>query len=151
VAVPGGELAQLDVPVIEPGSDELLIRVEASSINPVDTYIVRGTYRSSDLAYPIVPGFDFSGVVEGVGAAVSGFAVGDGVVGCWSKPYLVQGAWAEYMTVPVSAAVVRRPATLDPQRAAAMPLAALTAAIAIEDVAPAVGDVVLVAGAAGAV
>ena len=153
IAVPeaGAALTLLELPRPKPGQAELLVRVHASSINPIDTYLARGHYRDVELAYPFVPGRDFSGVVAAAGDGVEQFEVGDSVMGFWSEREFLEGAWAEYDVVRAASTIVRKPESLDFEQAAALPLAAVTAALGIENVAPAQGDVVLVTGAAGAV
>jgi NADPH:quinone reductase len=148
---PGAPLERLDLPVPEPSGDELLIRVIASSINPVDGYIVTGTYGSGDLRYPVVPGRDVCGVVERTGPDANGFAAGDLVLGCWTRPEFRHGAWAEYMTVPVTSAITHCPPGLGAHEAAALPLAAATAQLAIDALDPLAGEPVLIVGAGGAV
>jgi len=151
VAAPGGEIAELELPVPEHTADEVLIAVQASSINPVDVHVARGFYRIGELDYPLVPGFDVSGIVERVGDAVTRFAPGDPVMGFWSRPGFRQGAWAEHVSLTTETALVQRPSSLGPAEAAAFPLAAVTAVLAVEDVGCAPGETVLVTGAAGAV
>src|SRR4051812_46196130 len=145
----GLSLHTLAVP--RPSGDELLVRVHASSINPIDVLVSRGAYRWGTFEYPAVPGWDFAGTVERTGPQVTRFRPGDAVFGFWSKPCFHDGAWAEYLVVGETAMVVPKPAALSFVQAAAMPLAAVTALLAVDAVAPAVGEPVLVTGAGGAV
>lgn len=145
------ELRLLDLPVPKPAADEILIRVSATSINPIDVLVAQGRYRWGAFTYPVVPGWDFAGSVVDAGADVERFRVGDEVFGYWSKPTFHDGAWAEYVTIPEHGVVARRPPQLDETRAAALPLAAVTAVLAIDGVAPVRDEVVLVVGAGGAV
>jgi NADPH:quinone reductase-like Zn-dependent oxidoreductase len=147
----GAPLRPLELGVPRPAPDELLVRLIASSVNPVDGYIVDGTYGSGELSYPVVPGRDLCGVVEAAGERVTGFAPGDRVLGCWTRPEFRLGAWAEYMTFPAAGAVARWPLGLTAHEAAALPLAAATAQLAIDALAPAAGEPLLVVGAGGAV
>jgi NADPH:quinone reductase-like Zn-dependent oxidoreductase len=147
----GAPLRLLDVPVPGIAADEVLVRVQASSINPADTYMARGRYRLGDLTYPLVPGLDVAGVIEAVGADVDDFASGDAVFGAWTKPGFQNGAWGEFVSLPVDTALVRRPQSLSVEQAAALPIAAITALLAVDAVAPERGETVLVVGAAGAV
>jgi 2-desacetyl-2-hydroxyethyl bacteriochlorophyllide A dehydrogenase len=151
LTAPSSRLQELELPVPDPGPDELLVRVIASSINPVDAYIVNGTYATGGLEYPVVPGRDLYGVVERAGARANGFAPGDRVLGCWTSHEFRLGAWAEYMIVPTDAAVTHCPAALTPHEAAALPLAAATAQIGIDGLSPGPGEPLLIVGAAGAV
>ncbi len=145
-------LAPLDLPKPDPEADELLVRVEAASINPIDVYGAMGGLQGMiEYDFPMVFGRDFAGTVEAVGSDVVGLEAGDAVVGYVSNPSPRGGSWAEYVTVSVDGFVVPRPGTLDAFSAAALPVAALTALAAVDAVDPEPGDVVLIVGAAGGV
>ena len=70
--------------------------------------------------FPLVPGIDVSGVIEGIGSGVEGRAVGDEVYGVAAKSFVGAGTFAEYVTVP-STAVARKPRSLSHANAAAVP------------------------------
>ncbi len=145
-------LALHDLPKPEPAADELLVRVHASSINPIDVMAAAGALKGMmEYDFPYVPGRDFAGVVEAVGSEVVGSKVGDAVLGFLTKPVLHDGAWADYLTVRVEGFVVAKPDALDFATAAALPIAALTALAAVDAVDPHPGDPVLVIGAGGGV
>lgn len=110
----------LDVPV--PGPHDLRVRVEAVSVNPVDTK-VRAPKPQVE-AGPKVLGYDAAGVVDAVGDAVSGFAVGDAVY--YAGDITRSGSNAQFQLVDARL-VARKPDTLDFAQAAALPLTALTA------------------------
>lgn len=110
----------LDVPV--PGPHDLRVRVEAVSVNPVDTK-VRAPKPQVEAA-PKVLGYDAAGVVDAVGDDVSGFAVGDAVY--YAGDITRSGSNAQFQLVDARL-VARRPDTLDFAQAAALPLTALTA------------------------
>ncbi|WP_411543747.1 NADP-dependent oxidoreductase, partial [Kitasatospora sp. DSM 101779] len=114
--------AEADRPVAGPG--EVLVRVHAASVNPVDAYVRSGALPMLGEP-PFVLGWDVSGVVEEVAPDVTRFEVGDEVFGmpCFPRP---AGAYAEYVAAPAGH-LVRKPAALDHVRAAALPLAGLTA------------------------
>jgi NADPH2:quinone reductase len=77
----------------EPGGHELLVKVEAAGVNPVDTYFREGSYEPDEL--PMTPGSDFAGTVEATGEGTPGFEVGDRVFGTGlGKNH--QGSYAEY-------------------------------------------------------
>jgi NADPH:quinone reductase-like Zn-dependent oxidoreductase len=139
-----------DAPRPEPGAGEVLIRVHAASVNPVD-WKVRAGYAKDRLKYkmPFIPGWDASGVVEGVGPGVSRLKVGDEV---YSRPDISRdGTYAEYVAVKESE-VALKPKSIDHVHAAAIPLAALTAWQALFDNAKlSAGQSVLIHGAAGGV
>ena len=112
-----------DLPVPEPGPSEVRVRVRAAAVNFPDLLMTRGAYQlKPDL--PFVPGLEFSGDVDAVGADVEGWAPGDAVIG--GNRF---GAMAEYCIVP-AAALRRKPAALD-WAAAACPVAYLTAYVAL--------------------
>ncbi|HZP48499.1 MAG TPA: NAD(P)-dependent alcohol dehydrogenase [Vicinamibacterales bacterium] len=139
----------VDVPV--PAADEVLIRVHAASVNPLDWHLMRGTPYlmrvQSGLAAPRDPrfGVDVAGRVESVGARVTQFAIGDEVFGT------VRGSFAEYASGSTRS-LARKPASVSFEHAAAAGVAAITALQAVRDngrVRP--GERVLVNGAAGGV
>lgn len=113
-----------DVERPEPGAGDLLVRVKAASVNPVDAKMRSGSYptpREEDL--PVILGRDLSGAVERVGPGVSGFAEGEEVYVFLGSG---RGAYAEYVLVKPEEAA-SKPRSLSDVEAAAVPLAALTA------------------------
>ena len=112
----------LDIPAPEPGPRDLLVRVRAVSVNPVDVK-VRGSSARSD-ATPRVLGFDAAGVVEAVGPEVTLFKVGDEVF--YAGDLTRQGTNAELHAVD-ERIVGHKPASLGWAEAAALPLTAITA------------------------
>lgn len=140
-----------NVPRPVPLPTEVLVRVRAAGINPVD-WKTRAGYGMAGVlgAPPFVLGWDVSGVVEGVGFGVTTLAVGDEVYGMPWFPRSA-GAYAEYVTAP-SRQFARKPRSLTHEQAGAAPLAALTAWQALVDTAHVrVGQRVLVHAAAGGV
>jgi len=139
-----------DAPRPEPGPGEVLIRVHAASVNPVD-WKVRAGYAKNMLKYkmPFIPGWDVSGVVETVGSGVSRLKVGDEV---YSRPDISRdGTYAEYVVVKESE-IALKPKSIDHVHASSIPLAALTAWQALFDGAKlSAGQTVLIHGAAGGV
>lgn len=137
----------------EPGPDEVLVRVLAAGVNPVDwkTREGRGAARRwSGERFPVVLGWDLSGTVEAVGRSVTTVRPGDEVFGLVRFPEPA-GCYAEYAAVPADQVVVK-PAALDHAHAAALPLVALTAWQALFDTARlTAGETVLVHAAAGGV
>ncbi|MEV7612454.1 NADP-dependent oxidoreductase [Streptomyces sp. NPDC089799] len=134
----------------EPGPAEVLVRVHAAAVNPTDVWH-RATGGLAGTGGPPVPlGWDLSGTVEAVGIGVTLFRPGDEVFGMPRHP-VPAGAYAEYATSP-SRHLAHKPAGLDHVRAAALPLAALTARQALVDTADVrPGQRVLVHAAAGGV
>lgn len=117
-----GALIDVQLPVPSPGPRDLLVRVKAVSVNPVDTKIRKTREPGSDVAE--VLGWDAVGIVEGIGEEVSGFAVGDRVfyAGAVNRP----GSNAEYQLVD-ERIVGHAPESLSDAEAAALPLTAITA------------------------
>jgi NADPH:quinone reductase-like Zn-dependent oxidoreductase len=137
------------------GEEDVLVRVRAASVNPLDSYFMRGTpYVVRGQAGVLRPkagglGADLAGCVEAVGKRVTRFAPGDDVFGTTVSPL---GTLAEYVSVHQDAAIHAKPASLTFEQAAAVPVAAVTALQALRDkgrVQP--GQRVLVNGAAGGV
>jgi NADPH:quinone reductase-like Zn-dependent oxidoreductase len=114
-----------DAPCPRPGEGELLVRIHAAGVNPVD-WKVREGYLKDFLKHrlPMIPGWDFSGVVEACGPDTGRLHKGDEV---YSRPDLGRdGTYAQYIVVRESE-VALKPRSLDHVHAAAIPLAALTA------------------------
>jgi len=125
------QTALADVSRPSPRAGELLVRVHAAGLNPVDFKTRAGMLRIiRNYPLPIVMGNDLAGVVEAVGSSVTRFAKGDRVFARVDKDVL--GAFAEYAVVDENHAA-RMPASLDFASAAAVPLAALTALQALRD------------------
>ncbi|WP_058046517.1 NADP-dependent oxidoreductase [Streptomyces roseifaciens] len=141
-------LVETDRPV--PGPTEILVRVRAAGVNPVDWKTrTRGYYYTGDTT-PFGLGFDVSGVVETVGDGVTLYAPGDEVYGMPRFPHPA-GAYAEYVAAPARH-FAPKPQGLDHVQAAGLPLAALTAWQAVVDTARVTeGQRVLIHAAAGGV
>ncbi len=143
-------LANLPVPT--PGAGEVLLRVRAAALNPLDNHIVAGALEQMfEHRYPLVLGRDASGVVEAVGDGVGDVTVGDEVLGhVLFEPPFQAGTVAEYAVVSART-VVSKPAGLDHVTAAALPLAGGAARLVVDAINPQPGQVVLVNGASGGV
>ncbi|WP_460440440.1 NADP-dependent oxidoreductase [Amycolatopsis stemonae] len=145
----GPEVLQLTTaPVPAPGIGQILIRVHAAGVNPIDA-----AHRRTGMflgAPPFVLGWDVSGTVAAVGLGVSVHQSGDEVFGMLPFP-AGHGAYAEYVVAPARA-FVPKPAALTHEEAASLPLAGLTAWQALAETAHVTtGTRVLVDGAAGGV
>ncbi|RIV39232.1 NAD(P)-dependent alcohol dehydrogenase [Micromonospora radicis] len=145
-------LADVDVPV--PGSEEVLVRIEAAALNAYDWHVMRGDPRLARLSLgwsrprARIRGRDFAGRVTAVGTQVRQIRPGDAVFGDLGD---ANGAFAEYACLPEHL-VAPAPANLTPRQAAALPLAGVTALMGLSDlgqVEP--GQRVLVNGASGGV
>lgn len=139
-------LAVESVPV--PGPGDVLVRVHAAAVNPLDSLVRRGVYKFSERPLPWVLGWDFAGSVVAVGSAVTAWSVGDVVYG---RPSLArEGAYAQYLAVDAGE-IAAAPRTLSLEAAAAVPLVTLTAWKALFDLGglePG-GTVLIHAGAGG--
>jgi len=144
-------LAVTELPDPAPSAGELLVRVHAASINPIDVRVSTGRYPWGKYEYPVVPGFDFAGVVETTDDQVTTFNPGDEVLGYWSAKRFHRGTWAERVAIPADGFVVHKPKCLTFDLAAALPLAAATALLCIDAVQPLAGEAVLITGAGGAI
>ncbi|MEV7274585.1 NADP-dependent oxidoreductase [Streptomyces bacillaris] len=134
------------------GPDSVLVKVRAAAVNPVDWKAREGFLQGGlEAVFPVIPGWDVSGVVVQPGVAVDEFAVGDEVIGYVREDFLSRGTFAEYVAAPVRT-LARKPLSLSFEEAAGLPLAGLTAyqvlhrTLKIRD-----GDTVLVHAAAGGV
>ncbi|HEX8854885.1 MAG TPA: NADP-dependent oxidoreductase [Thermoleophilaceae bacterium] len=133
-----------------PISTEVLVKVHAAGVNPVDWKTRRGTGVSHWVGPPpFVPGWDVAGVVEATGYGVTRIAPGDHVYGMPWFPRAAS-AYAEYVTAP-SRHFARMPEGIGFEEAGAMPLAALTATQALDSAAVEEGTRVLVLAASGGV
>jgi NADPH:quinone reductase-like Zn-dependent oxidoreductase len=143
-------LTEVRVPAV--GQNEVLVRVHATSVNPIDSAIVAGEVSGwMEYEFPVTIGRDLAGSVERVGSAVTRFAVGDEVFGYIAKAVAHDGSFAEYVVVPEDEFIVARPAGLDAVHAGALGLAAVTAMMCVDATGVAAGDTVLINGATGGV
>ncbi|MCH0539490.1 NADP-dependent oxidoreductase [Streptomyces sp. MUM 203J] len=141
-----------ELPEPKVGPDKVLVKVRAAAVNPVDWKCQAGYLDTVLPAYfPVIPGWDMSGVVVQPGVAVPEFAAGDEVMGYVREDVLCHGTFAEYVAAPVRT-LARKPRNLGFEEAAALPLAGLTAyqvlhrALRVRE-----GETVLVHTAAGGV
>jgi len=136
----GGTLSVREIPVPRPGPDEVLIKVRAAGVNPVDWKAAGGRVGQ-------VPGTDVSGVIDTLGEGVSGWKVGEPVLGFARQ----SGSYAEYAVIPVSS-LARKPRSMTFEEAAGVPIAAETAYRALHEAGGIqAGQNVLIHGAAGGV
>ena len=139
-----------DAPRPEPADDEVLVRVVAAGVNPVDAKVRTGMFaRMLGTKLPLIPGVDIAGVVEKTGANITKFKAGDAVYGCLNLR--AQGAYAEY-AVAKEAEVSPKPKNVTFEGAASMPVAAGTAWQALVEIARlGHGQTVLIHGGSGGV
>jgi len=136
----GGTLTVQTRPVPRPGEREVLIKVRSSGVNPVD-------WKSAQRRLGMVPGVDVSGTIDTLGEGVTGWKVGDQVLGFARQ----SGGYAEYAVIPVHSLAVK-PKSMTFEQAAGVPIAAETAYRALHEAGKiARGQTVLIHGAAGGV
>ena len=146
-----GAFIATDLPKPVPQAGQVLVRIHAGSINPLDVKIRAGLAAHARHPSPAVLGIDMAGTVEEVGAGVSRFAPGDDVYGMAGGVGGVQGTAAQYAAVDADL-LAHKPANLSMREAAAMPLVAVTAWEGLVDRARVqAGHKVLVHGGAGGV
>ncbi|MFH9656836.1 NADP-dependent oxidoreductase [Streptomyces sp. NPDC017248] len=137
-------VSEVEEPVAGPG--EVRVRVRAAGVNPVDVKVRRGDFHGmTPASFPQRLGNEFAGVVDQVGADVTGCAVGDEVLG-----YTAMRAYADVLTVPADS-VVPKPAGLPWEVAGALSAAGQTAVNALRELKVTAGETLLVHAAAGGV
>jgi NADPH:quinone reductase-like Zn-dependent oxidoreductase len=147
----GGPIALMDLPTPEIRAGEVLIRVRAAGVNPFDWKVADGELKGElEHRFPLILGFDAAGMVERVGADVTGLAEGDEVYGYLFKPVIGGGTYAEYVRAP-AAIVAKKPESVSFAEAAALPVPGLTAMDLVDAVDPKEGEIVLIVGATGGV
>ena len=139
------QLRYEEVPTPVPGPNEVLVKVAATSVNPIDWKVRRGDRKSTvPLQFPVILGRDVAGEISASGAGVSGFKPGQKVLA------LSEHTYAEFVAVP-TALLAPVPEGLGLEQAGALPLVVSTGAELMERVAPQRGETVLVTGALGGV
>lgn len=141
--------AQIDRP--RPDYGEVLVKVKASGLNPLDAKIKAGRAELIEQPLPAVLGIDMAGIVVEVGEGVTGFAPGDKVYGMIGGVAGLQGSLAEYVAVDAEL-IARKPVNLTMREAAAIPLGFITAWEGLVDKAKVyAGQKVLIHGGSGGV
>lgn len=143
-------LQYVDVAIPQIKPDQMLVRVHASSINPIDWKIRKGMLKLlTGTQFPLILGFDVAGDVIEVGSQITRFKVGDSIYA--RLDHSAGGAYAEYAAVSEKIAA-HKPSTMSYEEAAAVPLAAMTALQALRDEGQlSTGHKVLINGASGGV
>jgi len=137
---PDGALSVQTRPVPQPGADEVLVRVRAAGVNPVD-------WKSARRRSGMVPGTDVAGTIDSLGAGVTGWRVGEPVLGFARE----SGSYAEYAVIPVMS-LARKPKSMTFEEAAGVPIAGETAWRSLHETAKiGKGQTILIHGAAGGV
>jgi NADPH:quinone reductase-like Zn-dependent oxidoreductase len=140
-----------EVPRPEPKADEVLVRVMAAGVNPVDTYVRQGMRSKGPLEHAMILGYDIAGVVEEAGADVKNFKPGDAVYAFVRGHGSGGGGYAQYAIAKPNEMALK-PKNIDFEKAAAVPLAGTTAWEALVDTAKiGPGQTVLIHGGSGGV
>jgi NADPH2:quinone reductase len=148
---PDGEFRAVDLPRPVPAAGQVLVRVHASGINPLDTKIRAGKAAHAQQPLPAVPGLDMAGVIEEPGPGVTAFRAGDAVYGMIGGVGGHQGTLAEFVIADCRL-LARKPESLSMRQTAALPLVTITAWEGIVDRAHVqAGQKVLVHAGAGGV
>jgi NADPH2:quinone reductase len=144
-----------DLPAPTPAENEVVVRVLASSVNPVDHSIAAGmlTQMGVEYEYPVTLGRDYAGTVEEVGPDVTQYQPGDEVFGflLHANPTARDGTWTELIAVTEELSIAPLRDGVDLAIAGAAPLAGITAMTSADALELSEGDVVLVVGATGGV
>lgn len=148
----GDTPAIAEVPTPQPGPGEVLLRLEAAGMNPMDRTLASGEWQPAPATFPMVLGADAAGVVEGVGQGATRFSRGDELFGqLLISPIGSAGTYAEYVAVSEDAPLARVPDGLDPVLAAALPTAGGAALAMLDLLEPLDGKTVLIVGAGGGI
>lgn len=150
VETPDGPFRTVDIPKPVPAHDQVLVRIAASGINPLDAKIRSGQGAHANQPLPAILGIDMAGVVESVGAGVTSFNPDDEVFGMVGGVAGLQGTLAEYIAADTSL-LSHKPKALTMRQAAALPLVTITAWEGLVDKAQVHGHqkVLIHAGAGG--
>jgi NADPH:quinone reductase-like Zn-dependent oxidoreductase len=143
-----------DLPAHTVGENEVLVRVVASSVNPIDAAIAGGMLRGmAEYDFPVILGRDYAGVVERIGSAVDSFQVGANVFGFLpqANPTVHDGSWCELISVPEDNFIAAAPPLIESSAAGVAPVAGISAIAAIDALGISEGDTVLIVGATGGV
>lgn len=143
-------ISTMPVPEIREG--EVMVRIRAAGVNPVDNAILHGYLKDHiPCVFPVIPGWDMAGTVEACGYSARRFANGDEVFAYARRPTVQYGTFAEYIVIPESY-LAKKPGNLSWEETAGIPLAGLTAYQSVYDAgALRNGQTILILGASGGV
>jgi NADPH:quinone reductase len=148
----GATPAVVEMPAPEPGPGQVLIKLRAAGMNPMDRTLASGDWRPMPATFPMVLGADGAGVVEQLGDGASRFSVGDDLFGqLLIAPLGSAGTYAEYVAVTEDAPLARVPPGLDDVVAAALPTAGGAALALVDLLEPLADKTVLIVGAGGGI
>jgi NADPH2:quinone reductase len=148
----GGTPAVAEIPTPEPGPGQILIRLRAAGMNPMDRTLASGDWKPMPATFPMVLGADCAGAVEEIGEGTSKFSVGDDLFGqLLIAPLGSAGTYAEHVAVTEDAPLARVPPGLDDVVAAALPTAGGAGLALVDLLEPLADKTVLIVGAGGGV
>jgi NADPH:quinone reductase len=148
----GAVPAMAEVPTPQPGHAQVLLKLRAAGMNPMDRMLASGDWKPMPATFPMVLGADGAGVVEELGEGGSRFSVGDDLFGQFLiAPLGSAGTYAEYVAVGEDAPLARVPAGLDDVVAAALPTAGGAGLALVELLEPLGDKTLLIVGAGGGV
>jgi NADPH2:quinone reductase len=149
----GKEPVVSELPKPQAGPGQVLIKILAAGMNPIDRLIAAGVWKTvMPATFPLILGSDVSGVVDAIGPGETTFQLGDAVFGQLMEPPLGStGTYAEYVAVVATAPLARTPETVDPVVAAALPTSGVTAFQIVDTLSPLRGKTMLLIGAGGGV
>jgi NADPH:quinone reductase len=141
-----------EMPTPEPGQGQILLKLRAAGMNPMDRTLASGDWKPMPATFPMVLGADCAGVVETLGEGASRFSVGDDLFGqLLIAPLGSAGTYAEYVAVTEDAPLTRVPTGLDDVVAAALPTAGGAGLALVDLLEPPRDKTVLIVGAGGGV
>jgi NADPH:quinone reductase len=148
----GGTPVLAEVPTPQPGPGQILMKMRAAGMNPMDRTLASGDLQPAPATFPMVLGADGEGVVESVGEGTKRFSRGDDLFGqLLIAPIGSAGTYADYVVVTEDAPLAHVPDGLDPVLAAALPTSGGSALALVELLEPLNGKTVLIVGAGGGV
>ena len=148
----GATPALMEIPAPTPGAGQVLIKLRAAGMNPMDRTLSSGAWKPMPATFPMVLGADGAGAVEKLGEGASRFSVGDDLFGQWLiAPLGSSGTYAEYVAVAEDAPLAGVPSGLDDVVAAALPTAGGAGLALVDLVEPLAEKTALIVGAGGGV
>lgn len=141
----------MDLPRPEPGPSEVLVRMRAAGVNPIDVKTAMGRINDVDHRFPLILGVDGAGEGDAVGPEVTRFRPGDQVYGRFQRLTQGLGSFAEYALAEQNGPIAAMPQGMIFTQAAAVPTPTMTAFTMVEEARVDTGDTVLVVGATGGV
>ena len=148
----GGTPTVTEIPTPEAGPGQILIKLRAAGMNPMDLWLASGAWKPMPATFPMVLGADGAGIVEKLGEGTSRYSGGEHVFGqLMVAPLGSAGTYAEYVAVSEDAPLARVPTGLDDVVAAALPTAGGAGLALVDQLEPLADKTVLIVGAGGGV